>query len=259
MTDGNHASAPGTGRFEPYFKRLSGARKPVFFTGAGVSTLCGIPDFRGPDGVYRDPDAARMFEISLFDADPAFFYSRAEALVYGGGGVKPGPVHEALVALQRAGLCAGVVTQNIDGLHERAGSSPVFAVHGGPALHHCRRCGDEKTFAEIQAIRGGVPGAVPRCARCGGVYKPDIVFFGEGLPQDVWLGAEALVAESDFVTVLGSSLVVQPAASLPAEALRRGARLAIVNRGATPLDRYADFLADDLAAFAAAAEAFLAT
>ena len=100
---------------------------------------------------------------------------------------------------------------------------------------------------------------MPRCARCGGVYKPDIVFFGEGLPQDVWLGAEALVAESDFVTVLGSSLVVQPAASLPAEALRRGARLAIVNRGATPLDRYADFLADDLAAFAAAAEAFLAT
>ena len=225
---------------------IAGARRPAFFTGAGVSTLCGIPDFRGPDGVYRDPDAARMFEIDLFDDDPSFFYRHADALVYGGGSIEPGPVHRALVALQRAGMCAGVVTQNIDGLHERAGSSPVFAVHGSPALHHCRSCGDAKTFDEIVAMRGGV-------------YKPDITFFGEALPEDAFRGAAALCAEADLVVVLGSSLVVQPAASLPLATLRAGGRLAIVNRGETPLDRFAFFRGDDLAAFAEAAEALAAS
>ena len=200
-----------------------------------------------------------MFEIDLFDDDPSFFYRHADALVYGGGSIEPGPVHRALVALQRAGMCAGVVTQNIDGLHERAGSSPVFAVHGSPAIHHCRSCGDAKTFDEIVAMRGGVPGAVPRCPICGGVYKPDITFFGEALPEDAFRGAAALCAEADLVVVLGSSLVVQPAASLPLATLRAGGRLAIVNRGETPLDRFAFFRGDDLAAFAEAAEALAAS
>ena len=244
--------------FKPLLETIAAARKPVFFTGAGVSTLCGIPDFRGPSGIYRDPDAARMFEIDLFDEDPSFFYRKADTLVYGNDETKPGPVHEALVALQRAGLCAGVVTQNIDGLHERAGSSPVYAVHGSAATHHCRTCGDRKTFEEIRAIRGGVPGAVPRCKVCGGVYKPDITFFGEALPEDAFRGAMKLCAEADLVVVLGSSLVVQPAASIPPLALRAGGRMAIVNRGETPLDRLAFFRADDLAAFAAAALAFAA-
>lgn len=244
--------------FKPLLEAVAAARKPVFFTGAGVSTLCGIPDFRGPSGIYRDPDAARMFEIDLFDEDPSFFYRKADTLVYGNDETKPGPVHEALVALQRAGLCAGVVTQNIDGLHERAGSSPVYAVHGSAATHHCRTCGDMKTFEEIRAIRGGVPGAVPRCKVCGGVYKPDITFFGEALPEAAFNGAIRLASASDLVVVLGSSLTVQPAASIPPLALRAGGRLAIVNRGETPLDRLAFFRADDLAAFAAAALAFAA-
>ena len=247
------------GRMKALMEAIAAARRPAFFTGAGVSTLCGIPDFRGPDGVYRDPDAARMFEIDLFDDDPSFFYRHAESLVYGGGEIEPGPVHRALVSLQKAGLCAGVVTQNVDGLHERAGSSPVFAVHGTPAVHHCRTCGDAKTFDEIVAMRGGVPGAVPHCKICGGVYKPDITFFGEALPEDAFRGAAALCAEADLVVVLGSSLVVQPAASLPLATLRAGGRLAIVNRGGTPLDRFAFFRADDLAAFAEAAEALAAS
>ncbi len=226
------------------------AKKVVFFTGAGVSTLCGIPDFRGPNGVYRDPDAARMFDIDLFDRDPSFFYRHAETLVYGGDTIEPGPVHRALVALQRTGRCAGVITQNIDGLHERAGSSPVFAVHGSPALHHCRRCGDEKTFAEIQLLRRAATDGVPRCARCGGPYKPDITFFGEMLPEVAFDGAIRLAAEADLMIVLGSSLTVHPAASIPPLTLRAGGRLAIVNQGATPLDDRAFFRATDLALFA---------
>ena len=245
--------------FRPLLDAIASARKPVFFTGAGVSTLCGIPDFRGPSGIYRDPDAARMFEIDLFDEDPSFFYRKADSLVYGNDETKPGPVHEALVALQRAGMCAGVVTQNIDGLHERAGSSPVFAVHGSAATHHCRTCGDMKTFEEIRAIRGGVPGAVPRCKICGGVYKPDITFFGESLPEAAFDGAVRLASSADLVVVLGSSLTVHPAASIPPLALRAGGRLAIVNRGETPLDRLAAFRGEDLAAFAAAALGFAAS
>ena len=237
--------------FSPLIDAIERAETVVFFTGAGVSTLCGIPDFRGPNGIYRDPDAARMFEIDLFDQDPSFFYRKADTLVYGGADIRPGPVHEALVRLQRAGKCAGVITQNIDGLHERAGSSPVYAVHGTAALHHCRRCGDEKTFDEIQAMRAGVPGAVPRCA-CGGVYKPDITFFGEMLPEAAFDGAIRLASRADLIIVLGSSLSVYPAATIPQYTLRNGGRMAIVNKGETPSDRLAFFRADDLAAFAKA-------
>ena len=255
--DGFQRNSDRSRGFGPLFEALEKARRPVFFTGAGVSTLCGIPDFRGPNGTYRDPDAARMFEIELFDRDPSFFYEKADSLVYGGSDVRPGPVHEALVALQRAGKCAGVITQNIDGLHERAGSSPVFAVHGSAAIHHCRSCGAARTFDEIAAMRGGVPGAVPRCPECGGVFKPDITFFGEALPEEAFSGAVDLAGRCDLMVVLGSSLVVHPAASIPALAARRGAPLAIVNRGSTPLDDRAFFLADDLAAFADAVSIFL--
>ena len=210
--------------FQPLIDAIRAARTPVFFTGAGVSTLCGIPDFRGPDGIYRDRDAARMFDIDLFDEDPSFFYRHADRLVYGNDETKPGPVHEALVALQKAGRSAGVITQNIDGLHERAGSSPVFAVHGTAALHHCRKC--------------------------GGVYKPDITFFGEMLPEAAFEGAIRLASRADLIVVLGSSLTVQPAAFIPHHTLRNGGRMAIVNRGETPSDGLAFFRADDLAEFA---------
>ncbi len=235
---------------QPLLDAIERAATPVFFTGAGVSTLCGIPDFRGPKGIYRDPNAARMFDIDLFDEDPSFFYREADSLVYGNDETKPGPVHEALVALQKAGRCAGVITQNIDGLHERAGSSPVFAVHGTAALHHCRKCGDEKTFEEIRAIRGGVPGAVPKCAKCGGVYKPDITFFGEMLPEAAFNGAIRLASHADLIVVLGSSLTVNPAAFIPHYTIQNGGRMAIVNRGETPSDALAFFRSEDLAEFA---------
>ena len=229
-------------------------------TGAGVSTLCGIPDFRGPQGLYRNPDAERIFDIDWFDRDPAIYYRGCRELVYGLGDFAPGPVHRALKTLEDAGRLDGIITQNIDMLHQKAGSSRVYEVHGSPVLHHCRRCGAEKTFAEILRLIAANGGAaalgdpyVPRCA-CGGAFKPDITFFGEALPEAAFRQAQELAARADVLLVLGTSLTVFPAAALPQLTLRRGGQVFIVNAQATALDGLAAGCARDLAAFAAAIE-----
>ena len=120
---------------------VAGAKCVAAMTGAGVSTLCGIPDFRGPQGLYRNPDAERIFDIGWFDRDPSVYYRGCRDLIYGLDAFLPGPVHVALKRLEDAGRLAGIATQNIDMLHQRAGSSNVYEVHGSPAMHHCRRCG----------------------------------------------------------------------------------------------------------------------
>ena len=229
-------------------------------TGAGVSTLCGIPDFRGPQGLYRNPDAERIFDIDWFDRDPAIYYRGCRELVYGLGDFAPGPVHRALKTLEDAGRLDGIITQNIDMLHQKAGSSRVWEVHGSPVLHHCRRCGAEKTFAEILRLIAANGGAaklgdpyVPRCA-CGGAFKPDITFFGEALPEAAFRHAQELAARADVLLVLGTSLTVFPAAALPQLTLQRGGQVFIVNAQATALDGHAAGCARDLAAFAAEIE-----
>lgn len=226
-------------------------------TGAGVSTLCGIPDFRGPEGLYRNPDAEHIFDIDWFDRDPSIYYRGCRKLIYGLEAFHPGPVHEALKRLEDAGRLAGVATQNIDMLHSRAGTRNVFELHGSPALHRCRRCGAVARFGEIMdliARNGGVErlGApyVPRC-KCGGVFKPDIVFFGESLPEDAFAGACALAAKADVMLVLGTSLAVYPAAGIPNLTLRSGGDVYIVNAQPTPLDSKAAGRFPDLATFAA--------
>ena len=250
-------TTPLSNTMKELFERIEQAESICVFTGAGVSTFCGIPDFRGPDGIYRDPDSARLFEIDRFDDDPTFFYAHADRLVYGQANTKPGPVHLAVKALQDHANVRGVITQNIDGLHERAGSYPVYAIHGSAALHHCRQCGDEKTFDEIQQLRSHAPDRVPRCA-CGGVYKPDITFFGEMLPQAAFEEAQALAARSDLVLVLGTSLTVQPAATIPQYTLQNNGDMVIINASPTPQDHLAALVYRDLAAFASATEQFIA-
>ena len=216
-------------------------------TGAGVSTLCGIPDFRGPQGLYRNPDAERIFDIDWFDRDPAVYYRGCAELVYGLDRFSPGPVHRALRRLEEVGRLAGIATQNIDMLHQKAGSAHVYEVHGSPILHHCRKCGDEKTFDQVLAmLKGGV--GVPRCA-CGGAYKPDITFFGESLPEAAFGAAQLLETRSDVFLVLGTSLTVYPAAGLPRLALANGARVFIVNAQPTALDDEAAGVYRDLAEF----------
>ena len=237
---------------------ITGARCVVAMTGAGVSTLCGIPDFRGPQGLYKNPDAERIFDIDWFDRDPTVYYRGGRELIYGLGGFSPGPVHRALKRLEDDGHLDGIITQNIDMLHQRAGSSRVYEVHGSPLLHHCRACGDAKTFDEIMAMiaaNGGTEslGApyVPRC-RCGGVYKPDITFFGEALPEEAFLRSQELAIRADVMLVLGTSLTVFPAAGLPRLTLQKGGKVFIVNAQPTSLDDYAAGCFGDLAEFAAA-------
>ncbi len=235
---------------------VEGASCVAAMTGAGISTLCGIPDFRGPQGLYKNPDAERIFDIDWFDRDPSVYYRGCRELVYGLGEFSPGPVHVALKRLEDVGRLAGIATQNIDMLHQKAGSSRVYEVHGSPILHHCRRCGDEKTFDEVQAMIGANGGVaklgepyVPRC-RCGGAYKPDITFFGESLPEAAFVGAQELAMRADVMLVLGTSLTVFPAAGLPRLTLQKGGRVFIVNAQPTPLDAYAAGCIDDLAVFA---------
>lgn len=139
-------------------------------------------------------------------------------------------------------------------LHQKAGSSNVYEVHGSPILHHCRKCGAEKTFDEVLAMLRAAPGDVPRCT-CGGAYKPDITFFGEALPEAAFAAAQSLAMRSDVFLVLGTSLTVFPAAGLPRLALQGGAKVFIVNAQPTSLDPFAAGVCRDLAEFAEAVQA----
>lgn len=236
---------------ERLIEAIKASRCTAALTGAGISTLCGIPDFRGPGGLYSRPDAERIFDIDWFDRDPSIYYSACRDLIYGLEAVQPGPVHKALKLLEDRSLLAGIATQNIDMLHQKAGSANVWEVHGSPLMHHCRRCGRGAAFEEICAmLQGREETFVPRCPSCGGPFKPDITFFGESLPERAFREATSLAMRADLMLVLGTSLTVFPAAGLPRLTLQRGGRLAIVNAQPTPLDDYAFARFDDLAAFA---------
>ncbi len=242
---------------------LRSAKSVGALTGAGVSTLCGIPDFRGPQGLYRQPEAERIFDIDWFDRDPTVYYRGGRELVYGLGAFEPGPVHRALARLEDMGKLRGIATQNIDMLHQKAGSANVYEVHGSPQVHRCRRCGAVKDFDEIMALidaNGGVAALgspyVPRCA-CGGVFKPDITFFGEALPEQAFVAAQELAIRSEVFLVLGTSLTVYPAAGLPRLTLQAGGQVFIVNAQPTDLDAFAAGRWEDLAAFARAVESGL--
>ena len=244
---------------EKLIEALKGAKCVGCLTGAGVSTLCGIPDFRGPQGLYKQKDAERIFDIDWFDRDPSIYYNGCAELVYGLDKFQPGPVHQALKHLEDIGILKGIATQNIDMLHQKAGSSNVYEVHGSPIIHHCRLCGDEKSFDEILEMIKSKSGVVveqrkmqiPRCT-CGGVYKPDITFFGESLPEEAFMASQSLAIKSDVFLVLGTSLTVFPAAGLPRLTLQAGGKVFIVNAQPTSLDEYAAGVYRDLGEFAEA-------
>ena len=210
----------------------------VALTGAGISVPSGIPDFRTPlTGLWANVDPMEVAHISVWRRDPArfwdFYGQRFAAL----DGKQPNGAHLALAELERRGLLAGVITQNIDGLHAAAGTRAV-EVHGSIRTASCLSCGMRVSLAETRARIALDEDGVPRCDR-GHPFKPDVVLFGELLPADAMERAQALADGAGLLLVVGSSLEVYPVAGLPADTLARGGRLAIVTRSATPYDREA--------------------
>lgn len=223
------------------------ARRCVALTGAGISTLSGIPDFRGPRGLYRrtDIDADKLFDLRYFLRDPSYYYRHAADILYNLDSKEPNLVHTVLADMEQNGLLRAVITQNIDLLHQKAGSRRVLELHGSPLHHRCLQCGRAYPFESIvRAVRAG---ETPQCEICGGIVKPGIVFFGEALPADVLEEAEEEASRADLMLVLGSSLTVYPAAALPEATLRQGGGLAIVNASPTHLDAAAVWRGVDLA------------
>jgi NAD-dependent deacetylase len=227
-------------------------RQPtVVLTGAGISTDSGIPDFRSPTGIWAEIDPMEYASLRAFRGDPekvwSFYAQRVDMLT----GAEPNEGHVAIAELERMGLVSAVVTQNIDLLHTRAGSEDVVEVHGSIRTASCLKCGRVYPLA-APAKRGAPPTVstflpVPRCD-CGAVLKPDVVFFGELLPQAAIDRAYELARSAALMLVVGSALEVYPVADLPLETLRSGGSLAIVNRGETSLDAKAVLKIDGSAA-----------
>jgi NAD-dependent deacetylase len=211
-------------------------------TGAGISTGSGIPDFRGPEGVWtRDPQAAKLLDHRWYVTDAKIrrrtWQMWRKSPVWS---AEPTTAHRSLVDLERAGALCAICTQNFDGLHQRAGSSPqsVLELHGNLPGSRCLSCGAAERTLDILARLDAVPD--PRCARCGGMLATDVVMFGEPLPADVLDAAVEAAAACEVFIAVGSTLTVQPVASLTRVAGEAGARVIIINAEPTPYDRLAD-------------------
>lgn len=222
---------------------LRSSQRCVAFSGAGVSTLSGLRDFRGKSGIYKDMDAERIFDINQFRVDPSLFYRQGKDLVYNLGEIEPSIVHRQLARMEQMGIITAVITQNIDMLHQKAGSRRVIEIHGSPRRHHCLSCHREYSYEWV--CRRLQEEDVPYC-ECGGAIKPDITFYGESLDRRALNQAIHEAEQADLMLILGTSLLVQPAASLPCYTLRNGHPIIIVNDMPTPLDDYASLRYSDL-------------
>jgi NAD-dependent deacetylase len=221
------------------------ARRVVALTGAGISTDSGIPDFRGPQGVWtRNPQAERQATLQHYLADAEVRRAAWRArLEHPAWTARPNAGHRALVALERRGTLHALVTQNVDGLHQAAGSGPdrVVEVHG--TLHRvtCWSCGRRAPIAEaLERVRAGE--ADPRCPACGGIQKSDTISFGQALVPEVIDRALRAATEADLLLAIGTTLEVQPVAGMVPLAARAGARVAIVNAAPTAMDELADLV-----------------
>ena len=214
----------------------------VALTGAGISTPSGIPDFRShSSGLWNRFDPMEVASLWAFHERPDRFYEWIVPLLHKMRVARPNAAHRTLAAMEEAGLLRATVTQNIDSLHQMAGSRQVHELHGHARTATCLECG-LVTPAEplvAQVLAGGPP---PHCAECGGPLKPDVILFGEPLPYDVLIRAQQESLHAEVLLVIGTSLEVMPAADLPLLAKRRGARLIFINLQSTLLDGEADIL-----------------
>jgi NAD-dependent deacetylase len=218
---------------------LQSARHAVVFSGAGMSTPSGIPDFRSHgSGLWQHSDPMKVASLTTFRLHPQDFWDWKRPLLLSIWDAQPNAAHIALAQMEARGYLKALITQNIDGLHERAGSRCVLPVHGTVDQMTCRRCHKRIPSRDFEAqLRAGRE--MPRCSVCQTVLKPDIVLFEERLPQDIWETAESHCSQADVILVVGSSLAVWPAASLPELAVENGAKLIIVNLTPTHLDQAA--------------------
>ena len=220
---------------------IESSKRIVFLGGAGVSTESGIPDFRSENGIFNaireygyPPET--LLSRSFFDRNPEIFFKYYRSLLMSGD-AKPNKAHLALAKLEEMGKLTAVATQNIDGLHTMAGSKNVYELHGSIKRNHCMKC---KKFYDDQFVAESA--GIPRCT-CGGIVKPDVVLYEEGLDSDTLTGAITHIMRADMLIVCGTSLQVYPAAGLID--YYRGDRLVLINKSQTPYDRYADLVIND--------------
>lgn len=213
------------------------AKSMVFFGGAGVSTASGIPDFRSEDGLYHQhfkypPEEMLSHDFYVTHTEEFFDFYRTRMIALG---AKPNQAHLKLAELERAGKLTAVVTQNIDGLHQAAGSKNVLELHGSVHRNVCQRCGRVYSAEWIMGTEGA-----PRCPECGGAIKPDVVLYGESLDERVLVASVEAISKADLLVIGGTSLVVYPAAGLVN--YFNGSKLVIVNKQPTPQDASADLV-----------------
>ncbi len=226
--------------YEKLKELIDGSDNIVFLGGAGVSTESNIPDFRSADGLYSAmtkygyaPES--LISRTMFDKDPELFFDYYKHnLIY--TDAKPNLAHFALAKLEEIGKLKAVVTQNIDNLHQMAGSKTVYELHGSVYRNYCMKCLRFYTLEEMLEIEG----TVPYCPHCGGIIKPDVVLYEEGLDSNVWNGAQRAIANADMLIVGGTSLVVYPAASLVGD--YRGDKLVLINKSVTSYDDMASMV-----------------
>ena len=237
---GRHSNNDHEAAIRKAAELLAAARFAVALTGAGISTPSGIPDFRTPGkGMWEFVDPVDVASIWAYRSNPERFYDWIRPLLKTLREARPNPAHHALARLEKAGVLKWTITQNIDSLHQKAGSQWVIEVHGHTRTATCLDCGHSMVTDALwdAVMAGGMP---PPCPKCGGLIKPDVILFGELLPPDALMQAQEAAMFADVMLVVGSSLEVMPAADLPFLTRRSGGRLIIVNLGGTSADHLAE-------------------
>jgi len=218
---------------------LAAANRLIVFTGAGISAESGIPTYRGAGGIWTKYNPEKYASIDYFRRDPGYYWRFFKEVRMGMmTSAEPSPAHTSVAELEKAGRVSAVITQNIDGLHQKAGSVRVLELHGNTTRFYCFDCYAPYTMEDVRLQLETME--IPLCLKCRGVLRPDVVLFGEMLPTEVVDDATREAQLCDSLLVIGSSLVVYPAANLPYQAKLAGARLAIINIDPTPLDSIAD-------------------
>jgi len=242
--------SPGTSltALEDAAELLRKSRRVVVLTGAGISTPSGIPDFRSEGtGLWSHNEPLEVASLNTFRTHPERFFRWFRPLAGQIYNAKPNPAHLAFFELEKAGMVQTIVTQNIDFLHHKAGSSHVVEMHGTLKTSSCTSCYKRyETESFIQSFIND--GTIPLCANCNGILKPDVILFGEQLPQSAWFEAQNAARQCDLMVVAGSSLEVLPVAGLPMLAVDRGAHLVVINNSPTYVNVRADVvIMDDVA------------